>query len=151
MNARPDDSEYIQVAREIEIRCEQYQACGVEPERRREGEGIRRQLEELCRGVRGKIGFDVPELLVALMDAYEVTRDEGMLQEVLDVVGGNMERLEVSAESVKLLAYCYYYVEEQECADRGKEMLDVLRLQGDRKNVEMAELVYRELVKESGV
>ncbi len=28
------------------------------------------------------------DVLLALLDAYEVTRDEGMLQEVLDVVSG---------------------------------------------------------------
>lgn len=145
MNTKPDQAEYMQIAKEIEIRCEQYQACGMETERRGEGVGIRRGVEQLYREMKGRIGIDVPELLVALLDAYEVIRDEGMLQEVLDVVSGGMERLEVSAESVKLLSYCYYYVEEEECAVLARRMLEELKQVGDR-DVKMAERVYRELV-----
>lgn len=32
-----------------------------------------------------KLKIDMPELLLVLLDAYEVTRDEKMLREVVDV------------------------------------------------------------------
>ena len=81
-----------------------------------------------------------------LLDAYEVTRDEGMLQEVLDVVGRNLDRLAVSAESVKLLAYCYYYVEEEECAERARRMLEELRKMGrGEEELADAETILEEL------
>ena len=73
------------------------------------------------------------------LDACEVTRDEGMLQEVLDVVGRNLDRLAVSAESVKLLACCYYYVEEEECVERAGRMLEELRKMG-RGEEELADV-----------
>ena len=81
---------------------------------------VKNALESVCVVARRKLDISDPALLLALLDAYEVTRDEGMLQEVLDVVGRNLDRLAVSAESVKLLAYCYYYVEEEECAERAR-------------------------------
>ena len=87
--------------------------------------------ERVCAMARQRLDISDPALLVALLDAYEVTRDEGLLQEVLDVVGGNLDRLAVSAESVKLLAYCYYYVEEEECAGMAREMLEELRRKGE--------------------
>ena len=82
----------------------------------------------------------------ALLDACEVTRDEGMLQEVLDVVGRNLDRLAVSAESVKLLAYCYYYVEEEECVERAGRMLEELRKMGrGEEELADAETILEEL------
>ena len=71
-----------------------------------------------------------PGTLLVLLDAYEVTRDEGMLQRVLDVVGEGLERLPVVVESVKLLAYCYYYVEDGECLSRAEEMIRQLEEEG---------------------
>ena len=90
---------------------------------------------EKCSGERVFDG----EAETALLDACEVTRDEGMLQEVLDVVGRNLDRLAVSAESVKLLAYCYYYVEEEECVERAGRMLEELRKMG-RGEEELADV-----------
>lgn len=52
------------------------------------------------------------------------------------MVSGNLDRLEVSVESMKLLAYCYYYVEEEECAAKAREMLEELKREG--KEVEEA-------------
>ena len=99
-------------------------------ERREECARIREELVCKCR--LSKVGMNIsePGLLLALLDAYEITRDEAMLQEVLDVVSGNLEQLEVSAASVKLLAYCYYYVEEEECAERAGKMLEELKRRG---------------------
>ncbi|MFR6382933.1 MAG: hypothetical protein ACLUOS_12740 [Odoribacter splanchnicus] len=47
-------------------------------------EGEKCPGERVC--CRQKLDISDPALLLALLDAYEVTRDEGMLQ-VLDVVG----------------------------------------------------------------
>ena len=102
----------------------------MEVECRMEARKVKNTLESVCSEARSRLDISDPALLVALLEAYEVTRDEGMLQEVLDVVGGNLDRLPVSTESVKLLAYCYYYVEEKECAERAGRMLEELRRLG---------------------
>ena len=111
--------------------CREYGECRVDAERREEARDVANALESVCVEVGQRLDISDPALLVALLDAYEVTRDEGLLQGVLDVVGGNLDRLAVSAESVKLLAYCYYYVEEEECAGMAREMLEELRRKGE--------------------
>ena len=132
--------------------CEKYQACRVEKERREECAEVKRWLEELCEEGRMRIGEADAGLLVALMDAYEVTRDEGMLQEVLDTVSEVAEELKASPLHVKLLAYCYFYTEDEECAELAKRMLE--RLRADRSvteaELEKAREIYGELVEESG-
>ena len=71
---------------------------------------------------------------------------ERVLQEVLDVVGRNLDRLAVSAESVKLLACCYYYVEEEECVERAGRMLEELRKMGrGEEELADAETILEEL------
>ena len=111
--------------------CREYGECRVDAERREEARDVANALESVCVEAGQRLDISDPALLVALLDAYEVTRDEGLLQEVLDVVGGNLDRLAVSAGSVKLLAYCYYYVEEEECAGMAREMLEELRRKGE--------------------
>ena len=111
--------------------CREYAACSVEVERRDEARKVKNALENVCGRARQRQDISDPALLIGLLDAYEVTRDEVMLQEVLDVVSRNLDRLAVSAESVKLLAYCYYYVEEKECAERAWEMMAVLERRGE--------------------
>lgn len=123
--------------------CRQFAACCTDVESREDALALKMRLEKLCRIAREGMNIGVPGLLLALLDAYEVTRDEGMLQEVLDVVSGNIGRLEVSAESVKLLAYCYYYVEEEECAVKAWEMLKELEKRGE--DVVEVEKVLEEL------
>lgn len=135
-----------QLTEEIKRLCGKYQVCCVEVECREEGREVRQEVERLCRSITGKLDISEPELLLTLLDAYEVTRDEGMLQGVLDVVSGNLERLEVSVEGVKLLAYCYYYVEEEECREKALEMLEELRRRGkDGEELAEAEYVLQEM------
>lgn len=122
--------EYIQLAVEIKLLCEDYRLCCIEAERKNERESIRKKLGLFCENMRGNLYVGQPALLLALLDAYEITRDEAMLQKVLDVVSKNLEQLEVSADSVKLLAYCYYYVEEEECLVRARKMLEELKQRG---------------------
>ena len=126
--------------------CREYAACSVEVERRDEARKVKNALENVCGRARQRQDISDPALLIALLDAYEVTRDEGMLQEVLDVVGRNLDRLAVSAESVKLLAYCYYYVEEEECVERAGRMLEELRKMGrGEEELADAETILEEL------
>ena len=120
-----------QLTQEILRLCREYGECRVEMERMEEARRVKNALESVCGGARQRLDISDPALLVALLEAYEVTRDEGMLQEVLDVVSGNLGRLAVSAESAKLLVYCYYYVEEEECAERAREMVEKLRQAGE--------------------
>lgn len=135
-----------QLTEEIKRLCGEYRECCAEVEQREKCAKIRRELERLCCSVWGKLDISEPELLLTLLDAYEVTRDEGMLQGVLDVVSGNLERLEVSVEGVKLLAYCYYYVEEEECREKALEMLEELRRRGkDGEELAEAEDVLQEM------
>ena len=81
MNIKSNRQEVSMLIGEIELRVGQFQACCVEEERREECAEVKRRLEELCEEGRMRIGEADAGLLVALMDAYEVTRDEGMLQE----------------------------------------------------------------------
>ena len=135
-----------QLEQEILRLCREYGECRVEVERMEESRMVKNALESVCAVALRKLDISDPALLLALLDAYEVTRDEGMLQEVLDVVGRNLDRLAVSAESVKLLACCYYYVEEEECAERAREMLEELRKMGmGEEELADAETILEEL------
>lgn len=122
------------LTQEILRLCREYGECRMEEARR-----VKNALESVCAMARQRLDISDPALLLALLDACEVTRDEGMLQEVLDVVGRNLDRLAVSAESVKLLACCYYYVEEEECVERAGRMLEELRKMG-RGEEELADV-----------
>lgn len=73
--------------------CREYAACSVEVERRDEARKVKNALENVCGRARQRQDISDPALLIALLDAYEVTRDEVMLQEVLDVVSRNLDRL----------------------------------------------------------
>ena len=126
-----------QLAVEIVGLCREYGECRVEVERMEEARRVKNALESVCSMARQRLDISDPALLLALLDACEVTRDEGMLQEVLDVVGRNLDRLAVSA--VKLLACCYYYVEEEECVERAGRMLEELRKMG-RGEEELADV-----------
>ncbi|MEG0796741.1 MAG: hypothetical protein RR397_09615 [Odoribacter sp.] len=138
----------MDLSREIVRLCQLCHKCEVEVERKEEGYEAKERLKKLCGEEKKMMGINTPDLLLALMDAYEVTRDEKMLQEVLDVVSENLERLEPSAVNVMLLSYCFYYVEEEECAQRAKGMLEVLRGEKRGEELENAERVYRELVED---
>lgn len=128
--------------------CEEYAVGISEAEKRERCTEIRQELWEFSVSLREKMCIDFPGVLLFLFDIYEITRDEAMLQEVLDVVSGNLEQLEVSAASVKLLSYCYYYVEEEECVVRAGRMLrELMGKAGEQPSAELAEAleVYREL------
>ncbi len=103
----------------------------------------------MCRIEQEEVKIEEMDVLLALLDAYEVTRDEGMLQEVLDVVSGHWNDLTSSPEAVKLLAYCYYYVEEEECMERAWKMVEELKEKGmEGEKVAEAETILREMMNE---
>lgn len=139
----------MQISDRIRLLCQRYKGCSVRVETRMDAGHFRQELAELCREVSGKISVEEPGLLLALLDAYEVTWDEDMLQEVLDVVSSEAEKLVPSAENVRLLAYCYYYVEEEECAWLAREMLNKLEA-GKERNEALREATeaVRELIGE---
>ena len=130
-----------QLVQEILRLCREYGECRVEAERMEEARRVKNALESVCSMARQRLDISDPALLLALLDACEV-----MLQEVLDVVGRNLDRLAVSAESVKLLACCYYYVEEEECVERAGRMLEELRKMGrGEEELADAETILEEL------
>ena len=81
-----------QLVQEILRLCREYGECRVEAERMEEARRVKNALESVCAMARQRLDISDPALLLALLDACEVTRDEGMLQEVLDVVGRNLDR-----------------------------------------------------------
>ena len=141
-----------QLAVEIVGLCREYGECRVDAERREEARDVANALESVCVEAGQRLDISDPALLLALLDACEVTRDEGMLQEVLDAVSEVAEELKASPLHVKLLAYCYFYTEDEECAELAKRMLE--RLRADRSvteaELEKAREIYGELVEESG-
>ena len=140
------ESGYSEEIKTANTLFEEYAGSISEVEKKRRCMEIQQELQELTILLRQKMSIDFPGVLLCLFDIYEVTRDEGMLQEVLDVVSGNLDRLAVSAESVKLLAYCYYYVEEEECAERARRMLEELRKLGmGEEELADAETILEEL------
>lgn len=152
MNAVFNEKEKQLLIGEIETLCQKIHKGSIEIEDFEEREVILCELCRLCEEGRMRIGEADAGLLVALMDAYEVTRDEGMLQEVLDAVSEVAEELKASPLHVKLLAYCYFYTEDEECAELAKRMLE--RLRADRSvteaELEKAREIYGELVEELG-
>lgn len=62
--------------------------------------------------------------LLALMDAYEITGGEYVLQFVLPQAESLLVGLDDSAQKCKLLAYCYYYTEDEECAREARRILN---------------------------
>ena len=141
------ESGYSEEIKTANTLFEEYAGSISEVEKKRRCMEIQQELQELTILLRQKMSIDFPGVLLCLFDIYEVTRDEGMLQEVLDVVGRNLDRLAVSAESVKLLAYCYYYVEEEECAERARRMLEELRKMGrGEEELADAKTILKELM-----
>ena len=140
------ESGYSEEIKTANTLFEEYAGSISEVEKKRRCMEIQQELQELTILLRQKMSIDFPGVLLCLFDIYEVTRDEGMLQEVLDVVGRNLDRLAVSAESVKLLACCYYYVEEEECVERAGRMLEELRKMGrGEEELADAETILEEL------
>lgn len=138
------DPANLNVAGEIIRLCENIQTCRGKVEKRGEEKQIRMRFEELCnKGLAALAGMESPPLAIALMDAYEITQDGKMLQAVLDAAARMIPRLQPSKESVRLLSYCYYYVEDEECGLLARKMLEELRGNDDFSE---ADQIFQELV-----
>lgn len=61
--------------------------------------------------------------LLVLMDAYEISGEEEVLQFALAQAENLLPALDDSAQKCKLLAYCYYYTEDAECAREARRIL----------------------------
>lgn len=110
---------------EIAFLCERFQKCSIEVESYGERSFVVAKLRYLCKEGERLIDTFCPELLVALLDAYEILRDEEILRKVLETVSQNKEQFEPSWKNVRLLALCYYYTEDEECAEWVKSMIAV--------------------------
>lgn len=62
--------------------------------------------------------------LLVLMDAYEISGEEEVLQFALTQAEKLLPVLDNSAQKCKLLAYCYYYTEDAECAREARHIIE---------------------------
>lgn len=74
--------------------------------------------------------------LLSLLDAYEISREESLLSQVLAWAEELMGQLPSSPLKCKLLSYCYYYTEDESCACEAKRIIagwQVSALNGEMK------------------
>lgn len=126
MNTMYSESEKQALIGEMKVLYKKFQEYSVRVEDFKERNSVVQELHRLC--VVGSRIMDIhcPELLVALLDVYEVVRDEHLLQKVLDIVSQNLLQLEPSWINVRLLTFCYYYTEDEECSALVKKMIPIL-------------------------
>mgnify|MGYP002589846321 CR=1 FL=1 len=100
------------------------------------GEGpLNEEQQELCSRVEELVSdiiqkYSYPEqpdvkaqALLALMDAYEILGKEDILKFALAQAEALLSVLPSSPLKCKLLSYCYYYVEEAECAKEASRII----------------------------
>ena len=102
-------------------------------------EGMLRLQEEVCalslgllKGYEGMADEDTcAQVLLAVMDAYEVTGKEELLEEALERAGKLLPGMADGALKCRLYGYCHYYTGAEECRE---EMLRILEnLPADEK------------------
>ena len=64
------------------------------------------------------------ESLIVVMDAREVCNTEKQLQQALTLAEQLLPQMPASPLKCKLLSYCYYYVEEPECANEASRIIE---------------------------
>ena len=84
-----EESGYSEKIKTAKTLFDEYVVDISEVEKRERCAEIRQELRELSIPLRRKMNIDFPGVLQCLLNIYEITRDEAMLQEVLDVVSGN--------------------------------------------------------------
>ena len=71
-----------------------------------EARRVKNALESVCAMARQRLDISDPALLLALLDACEVTRDEGMLQEVFSYLNDlHKNRTFVRIHQVKIIIF----------------------------------------------
>lgn len=86
------------------------------------------------------------QALISVMDAYEINGSEKDLQAALAYAEKLLPMLADCPLKCKLLSYCYYYVEEPECADEARRILESWDDSCYDREMQEAVNCYRELV-----
>ena len=97
-------------------------------------EGMRRLQEEVCalsmgllKGYEGMADEDTrAQVLLALMDAYEVTGKEELLEEALERAERLLPEMADGALKCRLYGYCHYYTGAEECREEMQRILENL-------------------------
>ena len=97
-------------------------------------EGMRRLQEEVCalswgllKGCEGTADEDTcARLLLAVMDTYEVTGKEELLEEALGRAEKLLPGMADGALKCRLYSYCHYYTEAEECREGMRRILENL-------------------------
>ncbi len=97
-------------------------------------EGMRRLQEEVCalswellKGYEGMADEDTrAQVLLVVMDAYEVTGKEELLEEALERAGKLLLGMADGALKCRLYSYCHYYTGAEECREEMQRILENL-------------------------
>ena len=95
---------------------------------------MRRLQEEVCalslgllKGYEGMADEDTrARVLLAVMDAYEVTGKEELLEEALERAGKLLPGMADGALKCRLYGYCHYYTGAEECREEMQRILENL-------------------------
>ena len=119
-------------------------------------EGMRRLQEEVCAlswRVLKEYGGITDEdtrarVLLAVMDAYEVTGKEELLEEALERAEKLLSVMADGALKCRLYGYCHYYTGAEECREEAERILEALNQKGKLSAIKKAEAdaCFREFV-----
>ena len=119
-------------------------------------EGMRRLQEEVCalslgllKGYEGMADEDTrARVLLAVMDAYEVTGKEELLEEALGRAEKLLAGMAGGALKCRLYGYCHYYTGAEECREEAGRIWEALNPKGKLSATEKAEAdaCFREFV-----
>ena len=95
---------------------------------------MRRLQEEVCalswgllKGYEGMADEDTrAQVLLAVMDAYEVTGEEELLEEALGWAEKLLSGMAAGALKCRLYSYCHYYTGAEECREEMRRILENL-------------------------
>ena len=89
------------------------------------------------------------QTLLTMMDAYEVLGDESILQFTLNRMEALLATLPSSPLKCKLFSYAYYYVEEPQCAEAARHIIESWKNTPYTEEMKEAVRYYRELIGEA--
>ena len=97
-------------------------------------EGMRRLQEEVCalslallKGYEGMADEDTcTRVLLTVMDAYEMTGKEELLEEALERAEKLLPGMADGALKCRLYSYCHYYTGAEECREEMRRILENL-------------------------
>ena len=119
-------------------------------------EGMRHLQEEVCalslallKEYEGIADEDTrAQMLLAVMDAYEVTGKEELLEGALERAEKLLPGMADGALKCRLYGYCHYYTGAEECREEAERILEALNQKGKLSTTEKAEAdaCFREFV-----